>query len=130
MGASAANDRIPFTMDNLLLDANDANRWLRNCALKQIGASPWSLQSLGSRYNSIQVDPLKVQDIAIVHRNLNVLEQTTDSNERELIAALHLLYSCWEQIHDSSLNIYFDNFNASQICSQGSNKPRLQHYAV
>ena len=56
-------------------------------------------------------------------------ERVKDSNERELIAAHHLLLSGVRQFRGSTVTLYSDNSNAALILEKGSPKPRLQFYA-
>jgi hypothetical protein len=65
----------------------------------------------------------------VVRKNLDIIECVTDSNERELKAALFLLENCSEVLKNCSVTLHFNNMNAATICTKGSPKLRLQHYA-
>jgi hypothetical protein len=54
----------------------------------------------------------------------------TDSNERELLAAVELLIGCLCLLRGCKLTLHFDNMNAALICEKGSPKFRLQKYAL
>jgi len=121
----AAQDTVPVTADGLIFDSLRAKTWLKSCA---------TLQPEGKN-NENFTDVLNLQfknvkNSFIVHRNLTFDEQAVDSNERELLAAIHLLKSCAMQITGQTLVLYFDNQNAVIITTKGSNKPRLQKYAL
>ena len=76
------------------------------------------------------LDPAHVQKTYLVHRNLDFAERATDSNERELLAAVQLLNSCAAYWTGLTVTLYYDNMNAATISVKGSPKPRLQKYAV
>ena len=71
-----------------------------------------------------------MQKVLVVHRNLACIEMATDSNERELLAAVHLLTTCLRYLKGSKLTMNFDNMNAAMVCEKGSGKFRLQRYAT
>jgi hypothetical protein len=120
---------IPVTVDNWLLDSNRAYRRLSNCAQLQVANLPWSAGKEIDTRDEFDLDPLKVQKMYYCHRNLKYYERVTDSNERELLAAVNLLESCCKMVRNSVVTLHFDNTNAAIICKKGSSKIRLQKYA-
>jgi hypothetical protein len=121
-------DMSPVTADNWLLDSIGAYRRLKNCANLQI-ALPRLTQSTIVVRDNFDLDPVHVEKLFLVHRNLEYWERAADSNERELLAAVQLLRSCGGHFAGSTLTLFFDNTNAALICAKGSPKPRLQKYA-
>jgi len=61
------------------------------------------------------LDPAVVKDLFYVHRNLTYAERATDSNERELIAAVELILGCLQYIKNSIFTLHFDNMNAAGV---------------
>jgi hypothetical protein len=82
------------------------------------------------RITDHNLDPNVVEDMYIVHRNLNYAEKAVDSNERELLGAVELLLGCLQFVKNSVFTLHFDNLNAATILEKGSQKFRLQNYAV
>jgi len=117
-----------LTADNWLLDAQAVFRGLRHCAQLQVDAMPWTGRDVVVR-DGMDLNPLGVKKVLICHRNLDFAERAVDSNERELIAAAHLISSCIPYLRNSVLTLHMDNLNAVKICKKGSPKPRLQKYA-
>ena len=118
-----------LTADNLLLNARGKLQPMHNCATLQVDALPWAhIPKIWVR--DVHDLPLQVAEEQIVcHRNLDYDERVKDSNERELIAAHHLLLSGVRQFRGSTVTLYSDNSNAALILEKGSPKPRLQFYA-
>jgi hypothetical protein len=81
----------PITPDNWLLDTNNAYRRLQNCAQLQVAKMPWLMQKPVIIRDEFDLDPVKIQEFVYCHRNLKYYERVTDSNERELIAAVELI---------------------------------------
>jgi len=122
------NARI-LTADNWLLDAKGVFRGLRHCAQLQVDAMPWSGKPDLIVRDDMDLHPLAVKKVLICHGNLDFAERALDSNERELLAAVHVLQSTLPYIKNSSITLHMDNVNAVSICQKGSSKPRLQVYA-
>jgi len=122
-------NNVPCTANNLL--SYDRHRLEEgNCAQLQVGplprlGVPEFVHNLKHELNASQV-----AETYLVHRNLEYFERAEDSNERELIAVVHLLKQCGARLAGSVLTIHLDNQNAVIICTKGSNKPRLQRYAL
>jgi hypothetical protein len=119
----------PITADNWLLDKTMAYRTLKSCANMQTALS----QKLESKTviirDSFDLDPYIIENLLVVRRNLQLFERVTDSNERELMAALYLIDNCSESLQNKTVTLHFDNMNAASICTKGSPKIRLQEYA-
>jgi len=79
--------------------------------------------------DDMDLHPLAVKKVLICHRNLDFAERALDSNERELLAAQHVILSKLPFIKNSSVTLHMDNLNAVGICIKESPKPRLQAYA-
>ena len=79
---------------------------------------------------SFEVDLEIVKNHIFVHRQFNQFERMYDSNERELIAARHLIAGSIKLLKGKSATLHFDNLNASIICSKGSSKFRLHRHAL
>jgi len=117
------------TADNWLLDGSGALRKFQNRMQMQVDELPWQgCPSILVRDGS-DLNPDVVQKEFVTHRNLDQAERAADSNERELIAACHLLDSCAVFWQGEVVLLYFDNLNAATICVKGSSKCRLQRYA-
>jgi hypothetical protein len=69
--------------------------------------------------------------LRIVRRSLTDREKIVDSNERELLAVLHLILiqSLIVFLKGKRIKIHVDNPNAADIIMTGSNKPRLHYYS-
>jgi Reverse transcriptase (RNA-dependent DNA polymerase)/RNase H-like domain found in reverse transcriptase len=65
----------------------------------------------------------------IMQRQLWPHEMKFDSNERELIAILHLVKNVPKMMTNTVITLHTDSHNAAIIISNGSNKPRLNAYA-
>jgi len=113
-------------MDNWLLNMSGLLPRIRNCAKLQIGVG----EEVPRIVTDHDLDPSVVQTVLVVHRNLSCIEMATDSNERELLAAVHLLTTCLRYLQGAKLTIHFDNMNAATVCEKGSGKFRLQRYAT
>jgi Reverse transcriptase (RNA-dependent DNA polymerase) len=120
---------VPVTADNWLLSSKGAYRRLRNCVQLQVGSLPWLMRPEKIVRDDFDLDPVKVKKLMLVHRNLTFSEIATDSNERELLAAVQFLESCGPDLESLNVTLHFDNLNASIICTKGSPKIRLQKYA-
>jgi len=127
---NAAQDTVPLTADGLIFDSLQAKTWLRNCEFLRTDNRLETYHDGCSSLGDLSMHLSNVKKSFIVHRNLAFDEQATDSNERELLAALNLLQSCGSMITKSVLTLYFDNQTASIVVTKGSNKPRLQKYAI
>ena len=77
-----------------------------------------------------EINPNSIVDYSFVHKHLNVMEQKMDSNERELLAARHLIFGSTHLLKDKSVTLHFDSLNAANIIMKGSSKFRLQWYAL
>ena len=55
----------------------------------------------------------KVEDCSFFHRNLRSFEKEMDSNERELLAGLEVLFGSEEMLQGKTITLHFDNENAS-----------------
>jgi hypothetical protein len=117
-----------FTADNWLLSAPDLYEKISHCAQLQVDALPWSNREVVTR-GSHDLHPEGVNQVILCHRNLDYAERATDSNERELLAALHVVLSCLLIFKNKVVTLHMDNQNAVVICTKGSPKPRLQAYA-
>ncbi len=71
-----------------------------------------------------------IKDFVVQHRMLKKEEISLDSNERELIGALHLITSNLSFLKNSCFTLHLDNENAHLILKKGSTKPRLHRYAI
>jgi hypothetical protein len=119
----------PITADNWLLDKMLAFTKLKSCANMQTAlGKKLDLKNVVVR-DRFDLDPYKVDSMFVVRKNLDIMERVTDSNERELKAALFLLENCSDVLKNCSITIHFDNMNAATICTKGSPKLRLQYYA-
>jgi hypothetical protein len=126
--AGQENGQI-LTADNWLLDAHGVFTGLRHCAQLQVDVLPWSGKKDLLVRDGSDLHPLAVKKVLICHRNLDFAERALDSNERELIAATHVILSCLPHIKNSSITLHMDNINAVSIIAKGSPKPRLQAYS-
>ena len=105
---------VPATMDNWLLQMDGFLLQIRNCASLQIGVG----EEISVIVTNHDLDPDVVQNMYTVHRNLNYIEQATDSNERELLAAVEVLIGCLRYLRGAKLTEHFDNMNAATICEK------------
>jgi hypothetical protein len=119
-----------LTADNWLLDGKGALRKMKTRAALPVDDLPWQGCPYVRVRDESDLDPDIVQKESITHRNLEWAECATDSNERELLAACHLLESCAVHWRGEIVLLYMDNINAVSICSKGSSKCRLQNYAA
>ena len=71
-----------------------------------------------------------IKCFVVQHRMLTKEEKSLDSNERELIGALHLVKSNIHFLKNSVFTLHLDNENAHLILTKGSVKPRLHQYAI
>ena len=117
---------VPCTIDNWLLDGAGLLPRLHSCADLQAGVGEQVVRPVVDH----GLDPAVVRDVFLVHRNLQYVEMATDSNERELLAAVELNLGCLNLIENTTLTLHFDNMNAASICEQGSSKFRLHRYAT
>jgi len=117
---------VPVTMDNWLLDGAGLLPRIRNCASLQVGGR----EQGPTRVTDHDLDPAVVKDMFVIHRNLTLLESVTDSNERELMAAVEMLTACGGLLRNGVFTLHFDNINAAIICEKGSSKFRLHFYAL
>jgi Reverse transcriptase (RNA-dependent DNA polymerase)/RNase H-like domain found in reverse transcriptase len=122
-------NQSPVTADNWLLQENGAYRRLKNRAYGQVDLLPWLMSPKVIVKDEFDLDPVKVEKLFTVHRNLSYAERAVDSNERELLAAVQLVESCGKVFTGKRLTVHFDNMNAASIVQKGSNKPRLQRHA-
>jgi hypothetical protein len=120
---------VPVTADNWLLDPELAYRRVSNCAQLQVADLPWSTRNNIITRDKFDLDPITVDKMVYCHRNLKYYERVTDSNERELLAAVELIDNCSDYFKNSIVTLHFDNLNASIICQKGSGKIRLQKYS-
>jgi hypothetical protein len=118
-----------FTADNWLLSADQSLEKFCHGVQLHVDTLPWSQKEKFVTRSPADLDPLGVKRVFICHRNLDFAERATDSNERELLAALHVLISCLPVLKGKTITLHMDNINAVAICSKGSPKPRLQAYA-
>jgi hypothetical protein len=116
---------MPVTLDNWVLDGAGVLPKVRNCASLQVDGIKMPV-----RITDHDLDPAVVKDLFYVHRNLTYAERATDSNERELIAAVELILGCLQYIKNSNFTLHFDNMNAAGVLEKGSSKFRLQNYAI
>jgi len=91
----------------------------------QVDELPWQGHPTITVRDSSDLYPDFVKRDFVAHRNLTYAERATDSNERELLAAVHLLDSCARFWEGETVVLYFDNTNAAIICAKGSSKCRL-----
>jgi Reverse transcriptase (RNA-dependent DNA polymerase) len=119
----------PLTADNLLINPQ-TNKFVLNY-YKRLNTEilPWSGIQNMVRRDRFDVDPAQVANLKIVRRSLTEREKKTDSNERELLAIVHLLQSLLPKFRGKSVKLHVDNANAADIIMTGSNKPRLHFYA-
>jgi hypothetical protein len=123
-----ANANTVVTIDNFLIDSVTGKYALTQC--RNLGVKfIWAENSTPARLAHGDIVPDQITHCKITHRQFSSREKTTDSNERELIAALYTIYSLREWLHNTSVNLHVDNINAAAIIMAGSNKPRLQYYA-
>ena len=118
-----------FSADNWLLADKCKYTIVRHCAQLQMDTLPWTGRDIVVR-DHFDLDKNSVQWTLIAHRNLDFDEKIKDSNERELMAIVHFLTSALPHIKNSTVTLHVDNTNAALISSKGSNKPRLNAYAV
>ena len=116
---------MPVTLDNWVLDGAGVLPKIRNCARLQVDGF-----NVPTRVTNHDLDPVVVQDLYVVHRNLTYAEKATDSNERELLAAVELILGCLPYLKNKILTLHFDNMNAAGVIEKGSSKFRLQNYAL
>jgi len=117
------------TVDNWLLNSADMFEKISHCAQLQVDTLPWSHKTRIQTRDQFDLSPEGVSQVLVCHRNLDFAEKATDSNERELLAALHILISCLQVLKKCTVTLHMDNMNAVVICVKGSPKPRLQVYA-
>jgi hypothetical protein len=123
-----ANANTVVTIDNFLIDSVTGKYALTQC--RNLGVKfIWAENSTPARLAHGDIVPDQITHCKITHRQFSSREKTTDSNERELIAALYTIYSLREWLHNTSVNLHVDNINAAAIIMAGSNKPRLQYHA-
>jgi hypothetical protein len=80
----------PITADNWLLDSTMAYKKLLSCASMQTALQTiYNHNKVIVRYK-FDLDPFVVTKMVTVRKNLRIDERVTDSNERELMAAVHL----------------------------------------
>jgi hypothetical protein len=120
---------VPVTADNWLLDPDLAYRRVSNCSQLQVADLPWSTRRTIIARDKFDLDPVTVDKMVYCHRNLKYYERATDSNERELLAAVELIENCSNHFKNLTVTLHFDNLNASIICQKGSGKIRLQKYS-
>jgi len=113
-----------------LLPAGLVSRQLRDFVHLQIDATTETVQLQAEEKCLHRAAGACADKVWLAHRPLTFLEKYVDSNERELLAARHMLLSCGPFLCNSVLTCHFDNDNAAIICTKGSGKPRLQRYAV
>jgi hypothetical protein len=119
----------PIAADNWLLDSTLAYKKLLGCASMQTALQNIFNNSKVIIRDKFDLDPFVVTKLVTVQKNLRIDERVTDSNERKLMAAVHLIDNCAEMFANCSLTVHFDNMNAAAICTKGSSKIRLQKYA-
>ena len=120
------------TADNLLLPSDGVAGLV---ALKN--GAPWRVAEVSRDLakevvvrNKADLNPRDVEDKHFYHRMFTASEIATDSNERELIGAKELLLGSKKVIENSVFVLHLDNLNAATVLEQGSNKYRLQQYAL
>jgi hypothetical protein len=85
---------LPTTADNWLLDKTMAFEKLKSCANMQTALNnKLTFKNVVVR-DCFDLDPHKIDSMFVVRKNLDIIERVTDSNERELKAALFLLENC------------------------------------
>jgi hypothetical protein len=119
----------PLTADNLLINPHTQKFILNYYTRLNTEILPWSGIPYIVRRDSFDVDPAQVEKIKVVRRSLTDREKKVDSNERELLAVVHLLQSLLSGFAGKSVKLHVDNANAADILMTGSNKPRLHFYA-
>jgi hypothetical protein len=120
---------IPVTADNLLLNPDGVYKPLRKRIQLQADAVRLNVNSLTVR-DMYDVDIAEVEKMVFCHRPFKYWEAAADSNERELIAISYVIDSCVNIFSGNTVTLHTDNLNAATICTKGSNKPRLNKYAV
>ena len=97
---------------------------------------PWQVDRMNQNLECtvpnkpFELDLSKISDHTFVHKQLTVVEQSMDSNEREMLAAYCLISSSVELLQNKTVVLHMDNLNASNICLKGSSKFKLQKYAI
>ena len=119
-----------FSADNWLLADRDRYTVTRHCASLQMDALPWSGVTNMVYRDKHDLNPAQVVWSLICHRNLQLTEKVMDSNARELIAIIYFLASALPHVAGKTITLHTDNMNAAIIGTSGSNKPRLNSYAV
>ena len=102
---------------------------ISHCAQLQVDALPWSHKDVIQTRDKFDLNPSGVEQVFVCHRNLDFAERVSDSNQRELLTAVHVLLSCLQMFRNSNVTLHMDNINAVAICKKGRPKPRLQAYA-
>lgn len=64
------------------------------------------------------------------HYTLSESQKSADSNEREMIGGLNLVFGSKLFLENQCLTLHFDNENAVKIFKKGSSKFRLHNYAL
>ena len=122
----------PVTADNLLLPV----KRIASLVALRTGA-PWRVADVDRDINQVvtvrdgaDLNPIYVEKKQFVHKMFTPDEMFTDSNERELMGVKALISGSRETIQDSVLSLQLDSLNAVTIIQNGSNKYRLQKYAL
>ncbi len=121
---------IPYCVDSILNSAGLASRVVDRCVAYHANMLPRTVQTQLYEVSDLLVQHSEFEKTYIVHRRLTVSETSTDSNERELLAAVELIDSCRSLLANRKILIHFDNANAASICCKGSPKPRLHSHAM
>ena len=131
-----------LSIDRAFQEINDNGYISIDLNSKDVGKcdSPW-IQDVGLKSNSpklsrsshdrVQNFRLKDKyDYKVYHRMLYEFEISTDSNERELLAAKNSIIGFGEFLRKNCVTIHLDNLNAAEILRKGSTKYRLHKYAL
>ena len=105
-----------YSIDELLPTAHSNSAWHVDCVRRAL-----ALAEESSYDRNI---------FTFNHRNLLDHEVKSDSNEREMIGGLNLVYGSKDFLKNQSLTLHFDNENAVKIFMKGSSKIRLHEYAI
>ncbi len=120
----------PITADNLMLVDGKIQKAGHHRVSLQVDEIPWAYKRFVEVRDAFDLDPQNISMTAITHRNLENHERIMSSTERELLAALHFLNSMLRHTTGQTLTLHMDSQNAVNILTSGSNKPRLNDYAV
>ena len=118
----------PLTADNLLK--------FEPGLVSLAPGQPWQVDRMSQNLKCtvpnkpFELDSSKISDHTFVHKQLTVVEQSMDSNEREMLAAYCLISSSVGLLQNKTVVLHMDNLNASNICLKGSSKFKLKKYAI